>query len=171
MRHQKAGVKLNRTPAHRQALFRNLVTALFTHGKIRTTDAKAKELRRWADKMVTLAKRGDLHARRQALAVIRDNDVVHRLFEEAEERFGKSQGGYTRLIKLGIRKGDCAPITLVELTGEAIAKPEKKKAKPAAKKKAEPKKEEAQAAPKQEEAPAEEKAEAPAEPAAEPGKE
>ncbi|MEW5736922.1 MAG: 50S ribosomal protein L17 [Thermodesulfobacteriota bacterium] len=166
MRHQKAGLKLNRTAAHRQALFRNLVTALFTHGKIRTTDAKAKEIRRWADKMVTLAKRGDLHARRQALAVIRDADVVHALFDEANERFGKSSGGYTRLVKIGIRKGDCAPVTLVELTGVAKEKPkeeEKKKRSILSRKKTEAKaetkaakKEETPAAPA--EAPAEEPA-------------
>ena len=82
MRHQKAGKKLNRTGSHRNAMFRNMVTSLFEHGRLRTTDAKAKELRRWADRMITLAKRGDLHARRQALAVMRDKAVVHKLFEE-----------------------------------------------------------------------------------------
>ncbi len=117
MRHQKAGVKLNRTSSHRNAMFRNMVTSLFEHGQIRTTDAKAKELRRWADKMITLAKRGDLHARRQAMAVIRNKNIVHRLFEEAQDRFGGKQGGYTRVIKLGIRRGDAAPISVVELVG------------------------------------------------------
>ena len=75
MRHRKAGVKLNRTSSHRDAMFRNMVTSMFKHGRIRTTDVKAKELRRWVDKMVTLAKRGDLHARRQALSVVREKDV------------------------------------------------------------------------------------------------
>ena len=115
MRHRKAGVKLNKTSSHRQAMFRNMVTSLFKYDRIRTTDAKAKELRRWADHMITLAKRGDLHARRQALAIIREKDVVHRLFEEAAGRFGAISGGYTRLVKLGARPGDAAPVTLVEL--------------------------------------------------------
>ena len=88
MRHRKAGLKLNRTSIHRNAMFRNIVTSLFKHDRIRTTDAKAKELRRWADKMVTLAKRGDLHARRQALSIVREKEVVHKLFDEAAERFG-----------------------------------------------------------------------------------
>ncbi len=115
MRHRKAGVKLNRTSSHRDAMFRNMVTSLFKYERIRTTDVKAKELRRWADKMITLAKRGDLHARRQALSVIREKNVVHKLFEEASERFTGSNGGYTRLVKIGIRAGDAAPMTLIEL--------------------------------------------------------
>ncbi len=119
MRHRNAGLKLNRDAAHRDALFRNLVTALFEYGKIRTTDAKAKELRGWADHMVTLAKRGDLHARRQAMAVMRKKDIVHRLFAEAAERFGQVAGGYTRITKIGPRPGDKAPVSLVELIGEA----------------------------------------------------
>lgn len=118
MRHRNAGLKLGRSLAHRDALFRNLVTALFEFGKIRTTDAKAKELRRWADQMVTLAKRGDLHARRQAMAVIRKKDIVHHLFFEAVDRFGQVAGGYTRITKIGFRPGDKAPISLVELVGE-----------------------------------------------------
>lgn len=139
MRHRKAGLKLGRNSGHRNALFRNLVTSLFKHDRIRTTDVKAKELRRWADRMVTLAKRGDLHARRQALAVIREPAVVHRLFAKAAERFGRVAGGYTRITKLGFRPGDGAPITLVELIGakgEGKAKKRGKK-KPAAGRKAE----------------------------------
>jgi large subunit ribosomal protein L17 len=92
-----------------------MVTSLFKHERIRTTGAKAKELRRVAEHLITLAKRGDLHARRQALAVIREKDVVHKLFDEANEKFGHSSGGYTRIIKLGRRTGDAAPMSLIEL--------------------------------------------------------
>jgi len=132
MRHRKTGVKLNRTSSHRQAMFRNMVTSLFKHERIRTTDVKAKELRRWADKMITLAKRGDLHARRQALAVIREKEVVYKLFNEAAERFGKLEGGYTRVIKLGRRPGDSAPISMVELVSGKVAPKPAKKTAPAA---------------------------------------
>jgi large subunit ribosomal protein L17 len=92
-----------------------MVTSLFKHERIRTTGAKAKELRRWADHLITLAKRGDLHARRQALAIVREKQVVHKLFEEANEKFGHSAGGYTRIVKLGRRAGDAAPMSLIEL--------------------------------------------------------
>ena len=145
MRHRKAGVKLNMTSSHKQAMFRNMVTSLFKHDRIRTTDAKAKELRRWADHMITLAKRGDLHARRQAMAVIREKDVVHKLFEEVADRFGSLAGGYTRVIKLGRRPGDAAPVSLIELvTPEGRDKKKKttKKAKTAAPKKIQEKVEE-----------------------------
>jgi len=108
-------------------MFRNMVTSLFKHGRIQTTDAKAKELRRWADHMVTLAKRGDLHARRQALAIANEKTVVHRLFETAAEQFGGRAGGYTRLIKLGRRPGDAAPMTMVELVTEEVGDKSKKK--------------------------------------------
>ena len=136
MRHRKAGLKLNRTSSHRKAMFRNMVTSLFKHEKIRTTDVKAKELRRWADNLITLAKRGDLHARRQALAIIMEKDIVHKLFENAAERYGSISGGYTRIVKLGRRRGDAAPISLVELiTSETTKKKKKKKAKPVAEKK------------------------------------
>ncbi|MCP4112944.1 MAG: 50S ribosomal protein L17 [Desulfobacteraceae bacterium] len=133
MRHRKSGLKLNRTSSHRKAMFRNMVTSLFKYDRIRTTDTKAKELRRWADRLITLAKRGDLHARRQALAIIREKDVVHKLFEEAAERYGSTSGGYTRIFKLGRRPGDAAPISLIELmaseksTTKTKAKKEKKK--------------------------------------------
>jgi len=127
MRHRKSGVKLNRTTSHRQAMFRNMVTSLFKHDRIKTTDAKAKELRRWADHMVTLAKRGDLHARRLALSIMREKDVVHKLFEEAQERFGSRKGGYTRIVKIGRRAGDTAAMTLVELVQPDEAKPAKEK--------------------------------------------
>ncbi len=126
MRHRKSGVKLNRNSSHRKAMFRNMVTSLFKHDKIKTTDVKAKELRKWADSMVTLAKRGDLHARRQALSVIIEKDVVHNLFEEAAERFGSVSGGYTRITKLGLRTGDGAPMSLIELVSPKVKASKKK---------------------------------------------
>lgn len=96
-------------------MFKNMVTSLLEHGRIRTTDTRAKEVRRWADKIITLAKRGDLHARRQALAVVRNKRVVHKLFEEAQAFYGKRSGGYTRVTKIGCRRGDAAPVSFVEL--------------------------------------------------------
>lgn len=131
MRHRRAGVKLNRTSSHRNAMFRNMVTSLFKHERIRTTEAKAKELRRWADHLVTLAKRGDLHARRQAMAIIREKQVVHKLFEDAQGRFGSVNGGYTRVVKLGYRPGDAAPLSLVELVTPEVQKKKKRKRKKA----------------------------------------
>jgi len=127
MRHRKSGVKLNRTTSHRQAMFRNMVTSLLKHDRIKTTDAKAKELRRWADHIVTLAKRGDLHARRLAMSIVREKDVVHKIFEEAAERFGSINGGYTRIVKIGRRPGDAAAMTLVELVSSDGATPVKTK--------------------------------------------
>lgn len=115
-------------------MFRNMVTSLFKHDRIRTTDAKAKELRRWADQLVTLAKRGDLHARRQAMAIIQEKDVVHKLFAEAPKRFADVNGGYTRVVKMGFRPGDAASVSLVEL----VTPEPKKKKKPRRKKKAAP---------------------------------
>jgi len=130
MRHRKAGLKLNRTTSHRNAMFRNMVTSLFKYDRIKTTGTKAMELRRWADHLITLAKRGDLHARRQALAIVREKDVVHKLFENAAERFGAVSGGYTRVVKLGTRPGDAAPVALVELViSEATPKKKAKKKK------------------------------------------
>jgi large subunit ribosomal protein L17 len=116
MRHLKSGRKLNRSSAHRRALFRNLVTSLLQHEHLQTTDAKAKELRRWTDRMITLGKRGTLHARRQALAFVRSRSVVAKLFDDIAPRFSTRPGGYTRITKLGIRRGDAAPISLIELT-------------------------------------------------------
>ena len=113
-------------------MFRNMVTSLFKHERIRTTDVKAKELRRWADNLITLAKRGDVHARRQALSIIREKEVVHKLFGEASERYGSVSGGYTRIVKLGRRSGDAAPISLIELI-ESEEKKKKKKRKKKAK--------------------------------------
>ncbi len=131
MRHRKAGLKLNRTSSHRTAMFRNMVTSLFKHERIRTTDVKAKELRRWADNLITLAKRGDVHAMRQALSIIREKKVVYKLFAEAVERYGSVSGGYTRIVKLGRRPGDAAPISLIELIYSEEGKKKKKKKKQA----------------------------------------
>jgi large subunit ribosomal protein L17 len=115
MRHLKIGRKLNRSSSHRLALMRNLVLSLFHHERIQTTDPKAKELRRWADRMISLGKQGSLHARRRALAFIHDRAVVHKVFETLAPRFKDRPGGYTRIVKLGWRHGDHAPISLVEL--------------------------------------------------------
>ena len=108
-------------------MFRNMVTSLFKYDRISTTDVKAKELRKWADSMITLAKRGDLHARRQALSIIREKDVVHKLFEDAPIRFSSISGGYTRITKIGLRAGDAASMTMIELVGEKITDTDKKK--------------------------------------------
>ena len=137
MRHHKAGVKLNRTTSHRNAMFRNMVTSLFKYEKIKTTDVKAKELRRWADHLITLAKKGDLHARRQALAIVREKEVVYKLFDEAQKRYGKISGGYTRIVKIGRRPGDAAPVSMIELV--ALEEGKKKKAKKNVKKQEEKK--------------------------------
>jgi large subunit ribosomal protein L17 len=110
-------------------MFRNMVTSLFKYERIRTTDPKAKELRRLAEHLITLAKRGDLHARRQALAVIREKSIVHKLFDEANEKFGHSAGGYTRIVKLGRRAGDAAPMSLIELIVPETADKKKTKKK------------------------------------------
>jgi large subunit ribosomal protein L17 len=133
MRHRKSGIKLNRSASHRKAMFRNMVTSLFKNDRIQTTDAKAKELRGWADHLITLAKRGDLHARRQALSIIREKNVVHSLFENAGKRFGSRSGGYTRIVKLGPRRGDAAPMSLIELIAEEVKSTKTKKKKTAKK--------------------------------------
>lgn len=117
MRHRKAGRKLGRTTDHREALLRNLVTSLFLYEKIITTVAKAKELRRLAEKMITMAKREDLHARRQAAEVIEDENVLKKLFEEIGGRYKDRNGGYTRITKLDYRMGDGAPLAAIELVG------------------------------------------------------
>ncbi len=114
MRHLKAGRKLNRTSSHRKAMFRNLVTSLLQHEHVQTTDAKAKEMRRFVDRMITLGKRNTLHARRQAAAFVRGHDMVKKLFDEIAPRFATRPGGYTRITKLGSRIDDNAPISLIE---------------------------------------------------------
>ncbi len=120
MRHLNSGRKLGRTSEHRKALFRNMATSLFRHERIETTDAKAKELRSYAEKLITLAKRGDLHARRQAFQDIRDHDVLQKLFADIGPRFKARNGGYTRITKSRIRKGDNAPISIIELVGNEV---------------------------------------------------
>ena len=107
--------KLGVTSAHRKSMLRNLVTDLFRYGRIQTTDCRAKEARKEAEKMITLAKRGDLHARRQALAYIKDEDVVTKLFDEIAPKYEERHGGYTRILKLGPRKGDVAESVFLEL--------------------------------------------------------
>lgn len=121
MRHLKKGRKLNRSPSHRLAMMRNLVTSLLRHDRIETTDPKAKELRRWSDWMISLGKEGGLHARRQALAVIRDKAVVRKVFDILAPRFKDRPGGYTRTVKIGLRRGDNAPLSLVEVIPEQEA--------------------------------------------------
>jgi len=142
MRHLKAGRKLSRTSSHRKAMFANMVTSLFEHGRIQTTDAKAKELRRVAERLITVAKRGaaaeaeasqavdahakqrlvakGLHARRRAARIVRDKAVLSTLFSDIQERFQERAGGYTRIVKLGHRYGDAAPISLIELVGHEL---------------------------------------------------
>jgi len=129
MRHSKAGRRLGRKTSHREAMFRNMVTSLLDHGKITTTDAKAKEIRVVAERMITLGKRGDLHSMRMAASVIREKTVVSKLFSTIAPRYKERLGGYTRIIKLGIRQGDAAPVSLIELVEEEI-KPSKVKSAP-----------------------------------------
>ncbi|MBW1685990.1 MAG: 50S ribosomal protein L17 [Deltaproteobacteria bacterium] len=136
MRHQARSRKLGRTSAHRKAMYRNMVTSLLDHERIQTTDAKAKEVRRIAERMITLGKRGGLHARRRALRVIRRREVAAKVFDELAERYRDRAGGYTRVLKLGIRRGDAAALSLVELVepGAPAAQDEPKKKKASAKK-------------------------------------
>jgi large subunit ribosomal protein L17 len=115
VRHQRTGKKLGRDSAHRKALYSNLAGALIRHGRIETTEAKAKAVKPFAEKMITLGKRGDLHARRQALAALRSNDVVHQLFAEVAPRFAERPGGYTRIVRIGPRQGDAAEMVFLEL--------------------------------------------------------
>jgi large subunit ribosomal protein L17 len=154
VRHRRRRGKLARPAAHRVALLRNLVTSLLDHELIETTDPRAKELKRVADQMITLGKRGDLHARRQAAAFIRERDVVTKLFDDLAPRYAKRSGGYTRVLKSRIRVGDAAPLSIVELVDRATEQkakepaPEKKKAeKKAPEKKAPEKKARAKKAP------------------------
>ena len=132
MRHRVAGRKLSRHTQHRELMFRNMVVSLLNHERIKTTLTKAKELRSWADKIITLGKRDDLAARRRAFDFLRDREAVKKLFEEIAPRFKDRQGGYTRIYKMGWRLGDAAPLSLIELT--TYASPEKEKKKSAMKK-------------------------------------
>jgi large subunit ribosomal protein L17 len=115
VRHLKTGRKLGRTPAHRKALYANLTSALIEHGRIRTTEAKAKEVRPIAEQMITLGKRGDLHAHRQAVAFLRSKSAAHKLFAEVAPRFADRTGGYTRIATIGPRSGDSATMVYLEL--------------------------------------------------------
>ncbi len=124
MRHQRAGKKLGRDSSHRRALYANLACSLIEHGRIRTTEAKAKAVKPFAEQMITLGKRGDLAARRQAVAELRSQEVVHRLFADVAPRFAERPGGYTRIVKLGPRPGDAADMVYLELVDyqpEAVA--------------------------------------------------
>ncbi|UCC66275.1 MAG: 50S ribosomal protein L17 [Deltaproteobacteria bacterium] len=134
MRHRRAGRKLNRTTSHRLMMLRNMVTSLFEHERLETTEAKAKELRRLAERLITLGKRGDLHARRQASRIINSRKVVQKLFNEFAPRFAERNGGYTHIYKTRNRPGDGAALAIIELIPtagkeeKASRKPSKKKA-------------------------------------------
>jgi len=121
MRHNKSGRRLGRNSSHRKAMLRNMVTSLLDHERITTTDARAKEVRKVAEKLITLGKRGDLHARRQALSVVFDKKVVAKLFERLAPRFQDRPGGYTRIIKVGNRLGDNAPVSIIEFVEQEQA--------------------------------------------------
>lgn len=120
MRHRKHTFKIGKSGAHRKAMFANMLTSLFTHGRINTTIVKAKELRRWADKMITFAKIGDLNNRRKAIAVVRDIEAVRVLFDEIAPRYKERPGGYTRIVRLHNRRGDGAELCFIELVEEEI---------------------------------------------------
>jgi large subunit ribosomal protein L17 len=118
MRHRAKGRQLSRTSSHRRALLNNMATSLFEHGRVITTEAKAKELRPFAEKLITLARRGDLHARRLVQRKIKDRETLSRLFTDIGPRFAARPGGYTRILKLGHREGDGADIARIELLSE-----------------------------------------------------
>jgi large subunit ribosomal protein L17 len=115
VRHQRSGKKLGRDSSHRKALYANLTGALIEHGRIKTTEAKAKAVKPFAERMISLGKRGDLHARRQALSHLRSQEIVHRLFADVGPRFAERPGGYSRIVKLGPRSGDAAVMVYLEL--------------------------------------------------------
>src|SRR5262245_47549791 len=129
MRHQHGVAKLGKTPAHRRAMLRNMVTSLFRHERITTTAPKAREAKRWAERMITLGKRGDLHARRQAATFVNDETVLKKLFDEIAPAFKERAGGYTRMMRTGVRKGDVAELAILELVTKSPArvKPENRK--------------------------------------------
>jgi large subunit ribosomal protein L17 len=135
MRHRRVGRKLGRTKPHRELMLRNLVTSLFLTESVRTTETRAKEARKLAERLVTWAKRGDLHARRMAFRYVRDDQALKHLFEAVGPRFAARQGGYTRILKLARRHGDGAPVVILELV-EKSAKVEEEKAARKAKKEA-----------------------------------
>ena len=121
MRHLKKGRKLNRNPAHRKMLFRNMAMSLLKYEKLKTTTGKAKSLRGFVEKLITLGKRGDLNSRRNAARFINDKDIVYKLFSKISKRFMSRNGGYTRVIKSGFRNGDNAPLSIIELLPEENA--------------------------------------------------
>ena len=129
MRHGVSGRKLNMTTSHRLAMFRNMVTSLLDHERIYTTIPKAKEMRRWAEWMITLGKQGDLAARRRALSFIREKKVVYKVFDELAGRYRDRPGGYTRIVQVGFRRGDAAPMCMLELISESGGAPSAKKGK------------------------------------------
>src|SRR5262247_3334304 len=136
MRHRARARKFGRSSSHRLAMYRNMVTSLLEHGRVETTDAKAKEVRRIAERMITLGKRGTLHARRRALRVIRSREVAARVFGDLAERFRERPGGYTRLVKVGLRVGDAAPVSILELVEGPAGAGAAAAAKPAGRKRA-----------------------------------
>jgi len=156
MRHRKSGKTLGRTTSHRKAMMRNMVTSFFDHEKITTTDARAKELRKMAEKLITMARRGDLHSRRLVMQVVRDKKVVAKLFDTIAPRYNERPGGYTRIIKLGHRTGDNAALSMIELVEAEFTPKPKKKAAPKAEKAVAPAAAAAPVAEVAEEAPAEE---------------
>ena len=146
MRHRKHHGSLGLVTGHRRALLANLATALITHGRIETTQAKARAVRPYIEKLITLGKNGDLHSRRQALAKLRHRPVVDKLFDDVAAAFGNRPGGYTRIIKTGFRVGDAAPMAMIELVEAGFeAKPAKAAKKPTAKKEAAPAEQEEEA--------------------------
>ncbi len=130
MRHGVSGRKLNMSTSHRVAMFRNMVTSLLSQERIYTTVPRAKEMRRWAEWMITLGKNGDLHSRRRALAIIREKKVVYKVFDELAERYRDRRGGYTRIVKVGFRRGDASPMCMLELVSEGASRAPKKAKKP-----------------------------------------
>jgi large subunit ribosomal protein L17 len=133
MRHRRSGRKLGRDASHRKALYANLTSALIEHGRIKTTVAKAKEVRPVAEQMITLGRRGDVHSRRQALKLLRSQDVVHKLFSEVGPRFADRPGGYSRIVRIGPRQGDAAEMVYLELVDHvAEARPVRRRRQPEA---------------------------------------
>ena len=126
MRHRKSHAKLNMTASHRKAVFKNLANALFEHERIKTTNPKAMELRRVADRLISLAKKNDMHAMRLAFAFLRNKEMVKKLFSDIGARYAEINGGYTRVLKAGYRKGDAAPMAIIELTQRKETESEKK---------------------------------------------
>jgi large subunit ribosomal protein L17 len=122
MRHRNGIAKLSKTPSHRRAMLRNMVTSLLRHERITTTAPKAKEAKRWAERMITLGKRGDLHARRQAASFVNDETVLKKLFDEIAPAFKERNGGYTRVVRIGVRKGDVAEVAILELVTKSPAR-------------------------------------------------